>query len=101
MPLRTYCNRVNIVGTTEIQTVTPKITLKSNDAYGKMAIVAFYDQAMKRSSLRQNRYGKNVPEKCRTFEIWNMIMAHTVVEYPKVAQGEYKKWRHDNISQEW
>lgn len=33
--------------------------------------------------------------KCRACGTWNEIVAHIVIEYPKLAQEEFKKWKQD------
>ena len=61
-------------------------------------IVAAQDQAISTNSIRKHVFGEDVSPQCRLCGKFEETIAHIVSECPKLAQAEYKKWRHDQVA---
>ena len=61
-------------------------------------IFAAQDQALATNNLRKVVYGENISSLCRVCGLFDETVAHIVSECPKLAQREYKVWRHDQVA---
>ena len=61
------------------------------------SILAAQDQALA-TNWRQHMRSKEVSPLCRLCKTWDETVAHIVSECPKLAQNQYKLWRHDEVA---
>ena len=61
-------------------------------------IVAAQDQAIATNNMRRVVFGEDVSPLCRMCGKANETVAHIVSECSKLAQNEYKNWRHDQVA---
>jgi len=61
-------------------------------------IIAAQDQAITTNNIRKIIYKENVSSLCRMCGKYDETIAHITSECPKLAQNEYKTWRHDQVA---
>ena len=62
-------------------------------------IFAAYEQAIGTNAIKRNVYHEDVPKECRLCKTADETVAHIISGCPKLAQVQYKKWRHDHVAQ--
>ena len=61
-------------------------------------ILAAQDQALRTNWVKSNVDKENISSKCRMCGEREETIAHVVSECQKLAQREYKSWRHDKVA---
>ena len=62
-------------------------------------IMAAQDQALRTNSIKRVIDKQNVSAKCRICGEVDYTISHIVQECKKLAQKQYRCWRHDNVAQ--
>ncbi len=62
-------------------------------------ILAALDQALRTNAIKNVIEKQNISPLCRMCGKWEEAIAHIVAECPKLAQKQYKAWRHDKVAQ--
>ena len=61
-------------------------------------LLAAQDQALRTNSIKHRIDKQDISPMCRMCKGREETIAHIVSECPKLAQNQYKNWRHDNVA---